>query len=67
MESFIRSTNEIKDVHDLVHRVMEIIFEFLKVLDTKSYVTSNGQLVDINKKKSKFVAFFDEATNPAKF
>lgn len=37
------------------------------MLHTKSYVSSNGQLVDIERMKTKFLAFADEATNPLNF
>ena len=61
VEISVWSTNELKDVHDLVQKVMENIFAYLKVLHIESYVSNNGWLVDIEKMKDKFLAFVDEA------
>ena len=54
VESSTRSANEVKDVHGLVQKVAEKLFEYLKVLHTKSYVSANGKLVDVERMKSKF-------------
>ena len=54
-------------MHDLVQKVMENIFEYLKVLHIESYVTNNGQLVDIEKIKEKILAFVDDAINSTNF
>ena len=67
VEIYVRFGNELKDVHDIVHKVIENLFEYLKVLHTKSYVSTNGLLVDIEKMKAKFLVFFDEATNLLNF
>ena len=42
VESSKRSVNELKDVHDLAQKVTEELFEYLKVLHTKSHVSTNG-------------------------
>lgn len=60
----VKSEHELKDVYDLVKKVMDNIFKHLKVFHTKSYVTNNAQFLDIKGMKTKFMAFVEEATNP---
>ena len=67
IESSMRSANELKDVHDLVQKVIEKLFQYLKILHTESFVSANGRLVDIERIKSKFLAFVDEAIDPLNF
>ena len=67
VESLVIYANELNDVNESVQKVMEKIFEYLKVLHTKSYVTSNGKLVDIERMQAKFIAFVEEATDPSNF
>lgn len=42
VESFVRSVSELKYLHDLMQKVIENLFEHLKVLHTESYVYDNG-------------------------
>lgn len=55
-ESSIKSEHD----YDLVKKVMDKIFEHLKVLHTKSHVTDNDQLVDIERRKAKYLAYIEE-------
>lgn len=59
IKSSIRYEHELKDVQDLVQKVMDKIFEHLKVLHTESYISNNGQLIDIERMKAKFLAFVE--------
>ena len=63
----MRYANELKDVHDLVQKVIKKLFEYFKVLHLESYVSTNGKLVDIERMKTKFLAFFDEVVDPFNF
>ena len=44
IEIFMRSTNELKDVHYLVQKVIEKLFQYLKILHTESFVSTNSSL-----------------------
>ena len=39
----------------------------MKILHTKSFVSANGKLVGVERMKSKFLAFVDEAVDPLNF
>lgn len=63
----IRSANTLKDVHDLVQKVIGKIFEYLKVLNIESQVSNNNRLVGIERMKVKLLAFVNEVTDPTNF
>ena len=63
----MRSKNELKDMHDLVQKVLQKLFQYLKILHTKYFVSTNGKIVDIERIKSKFLAFVDEVIDPLNF
>ena len=63
----MRSTNDLKDVHDLVQKVIKKLFRYLKIMYIESFVSTNGKLVDIERMKSKLLKFVDETIDPLKF
>ena len=56
--------HELEDVYDLVKKEMDKIFQYLKFMHTKSYVTNNHQLVDVEWIKTEFPTFIEETYNP---
>ena len=60
IESSTRLASELKNVLELVQRVIRKLYEHLKVLHTESQVFNNGKLVEIEQMKGKFIAFIDE-------
>lgn len=63
----MKSANELKDVHDLVQKVIEILFQYLNILHTDSFVSTNGNLVDNERMKSKFLPFVYRVINLLNF
>ena len=67
IEISMRSANELKDLHDLVPKVIEKLFQHFKILHTNSFVSTIGKIKDIERMKPKFLAFFDETIDPLNF
>ena len=67
IEISMRSVNKLKDVHDLVWKTIEKFFQYLKILHKESFVSTNGKLVDIERMKSKFLAFVNEIVDLLNF
>lgn len=45
-------------------KIIEKLFQFLKILHTKSFMSTNSKLVDIERMKSKFFEFVNEVIDP---
>lgn len=63
----MRSTNYLVYVWDLVQKIIDKCFQNIKMLDIEYFVSNNGNLVDIERMKSNFLSFFDEAIDPLNF
>lgn len=61
------SANELKNVHELVQKVIEKLFQYLKILHIESFMSANGKLVDIERMKSKFLSFVNKVVDPHNF
>ena len=67
IENSMRFANELKDMHNLVKNIIDKLFQYLKILHTESFVSTNGKIMDIERMKSKFLAFVNEAVDPLNF
>ena len=47
----MRSKNELKDVHDMMEKVIEKLLRYLKILHIDSFVPANGKLLDVERIK----------------
>lgn len=63
----MKYASELKDLHDLVQKIIDKLFQYLKILHIDSFVSTNGKLVDIERMKSKFLAFIDKVVDPLNF
>ena len=55
LESLRKSEHGLKNVYDVVKKLMDKLFSQLKIFHTESQVIENHQLVDIQRMKSKFL------------
>ena len=67
IENSMRFVNELKDVHDLVQKIIDKLFQYLKILYIENLVSTNGKLVEIKRMKSKWLAFVDEVIDLVNF
>ena len=66
-ESLVKFEQELRSVYELVKKVIEKVYAYLKDQYTESHVDPNKQLVYIEWIKSKFLEFIEEMTSPANF
>lgn len=52
IENSMRLASELKDVCDLVQKIIGKLFQYLKILQIESFVSTNGKMVDIKRMKS---------------
>ena len=56
-ESLVKAKQELKRVYNSVKEVIEKFYMYLKDSHIKSFITTNNQLVDIERMKMKFLEF----------